>query len=85
MRREFTLGPEKLKAPQLIVHHDKCVEVYLNGVLASRINGYSIEPQEFEIRSEAKATLKLGRNVLAVHATKGDGGQYIDVGLVDPR
>jgi hypothetical protein len=26
-----------------------------------------------------------GRNVLAVHASKGDGGQYADVGLVDPR
>ena len=85
MRREFTLGPEKLNAPELIVHHDKCVEIYLNGVLASRINGYSIEPQEFEIRPEAKASLRPGRNVLAVHASKGDGGQYIDVGLVDPR
>jgi len=85
MRREFTLGPNKLKAPELIVHHDRHVEIYLNGVLASRINGYSIEPQEFEIRPEAVASLKPGRNVLAVRASKGDGGQYIDVGLVDPR
>ena len=86
MRREFSLAmlEEKPKAPELLAHHDKGVEIYLNGVLASTITGYSIEWQEFEIRPEAKATLKPGRNVLAVHTHKGDGGQYIDVGLVDP-
>jgi hypothetical protein len=85
LRHEFTLGPEKLSAPEFLAHHDRNAEIYVNGVLAAKISGYSIEYQEFEMRAEARATLKPGRNVLAVHCHRGDGGQYIDVGLVDPE
>jgi hypothetical protein len=85
MRREFTLGAEKLKAPQLLAHHDREVEIYLNGVFAAKLTGYSLEYQEFEIRPEARATLKPGKNVLAVHCRREGKGGYIDVGVVDPQ
>jgi len=83
LRREFALGEEKLNAPEFRAHHDKLVDIYINGVLAAHLTGYSIEYQTYEIRAEAKAALRPGRNVLAVHAQRGDGGQYVDVGLVD--
>ncbi len=84
LRREFTLDSRPLNSPELLAHHDRDVEVYLNGVLASKISGYSIEYQEFEIRPEAKATLKPGKNVIAVHCIRRDKtAGYIDVGVVD--
>ena len=59
--------------------------MYLNGVLASKTTGYTIEYPRYEIRPEARATLKPGRNVLAVHCRRVDKGRYIDVGLMDPK
>jgi hypothetical protein len=85
LRREFTLDAEKLNAPELLAHHDRFVEVYLNGVPASKMTGYTIEYQRYEIRPEARATLKPGKNVLAVHCRRVDKGRYIDVGVVDPK
>ena len=73
------------KAPQLLAHHDREVEIYLNGVFAAKLTGYTLEYQEFEIRPEARATLKPGKNVLAVHCHREGKGGYIDVGVVDPQ
>jgi hypothetical protein len=85
LRREFTLDAEKLSAPELSAHHDRFVEVYINGVLASKMTGYTIEYQRYEIRPDARATLKPGKNILAVHCRRIDSGRYIDVGVVDPK
>ena len=49
-------------------------------VKAGRFNeGY----QDFDIRPEAKATLTLGRNVIAVRCRNTGGGQFVDTGLID--
>jgi hypothetical protein len=84
MRREFDVGPEKLRLPQLIGHHATGAEVYLNGILAAKLTGYTLEYQEYEIRPEARASLKPGKNLLAVHAFHEGKQQLIDVGVVDP-
>ena len=83
LRREFTLPDAPLKNPVLFMHYDESPEVYLNGVLAARLDGYVTEYGEVTIEPAARATLKPGRNVLAVHCRQTYGGQYIDVGLAE--
>ena len=86
IRRTFDL-PEgtKLNDPHLLIHHDEDAEVYINGVLATRQTGYITDYEEFPISPEAAATLKPGKNTIAVHCHQTTGGQYIDLGIVDVK
>jgi hypothetical protein len=85
LRRDFTLPDGKFSDLQLLLHHDDDVEVYINGVLAYQHKGYKTDYEETPISPEAKATLKPGKNVFAVHCHQYKGGQYIDVGIVDVK
>jgi len=90
LRREFTLDaltPAKLAQVVLNVSHRGDCEIYLNGVLAAKLNGgtrtYVMEPLTDAARA---ALVPNGPNVLAVqcHGATGPrakGGQFIDVGL----
>jgi len=82
IRREFEL-PAGVDAGELhlLMHHDEDAEVYLNGVLARRVKAHVSEYTEYRIRDEARAALKPGRNVIAIHCRQSTGGQYIDAGL----
>jgi hypothetical protein len=82
IRRAVTL-PEKLPADLLLLlHHDEDAEVYVNGVPAARVKGYTTDYEEVALAPEGRAALKPGRNVLAVHCRQTSGGQYIDAGLL---
>jgi hypothetical protein len=83
LRREFTLPERQLENPVLWMAYDEDPEVYLNGKLAVRVSGWSIAYEEVEIDPGARATLKPGRNIMAVHARQTYGGQYIDAGIVE--
>ena len=85
IRRTFTLEDRALKMPQLSVHHDEDIEVFLNGVLALRQRGFITAYDVFDIAPEALKTLKPGKNTLAVHCHQTTGGQYVDVGIVDEK
>jgi hypothetical protein len=82
VRREITV-PEgvDLASLQFYVHHDEDAEIYLNGVLAAKVTGFTAEYDVIEMLPAAKAALKPGKNTLAVHCHQTTGGQYIDVGL----
>ncbi|MFM1904960.1 MAG: hypothetical protein RLZZ440_2860 [Planctomycetota bacterium] len=82
LRRSFDLPAEAIPAVSLLMHHDEDVEVYLNGVLACRLAGYTTAYQPVAISAEARAVLKPVGNVMAVHCHQTGGGQFIDVGLV---
>ena len=66
---------------QLYIHHDEDARIYLNGVLAAQTQGFTGDYDVIEMLPAAKAALKPGKNVLAVHCRQSTGGQYIDVGL----
>ncbi|HZL36272.1 MAG TPA: glycoside hydrolase family 2 TIM barrel-domain containing protein [Tepidisphaeraceae bacterium] len=85
LRRSFDLPPGTLKDPQLILHHDDDAEVYLNGVLATSQKAYIGEYETFPIAREALATLKPGKNLLAIHCLQHTGGQYIDAGILEMK
>ena len=88
LRREFILEPGDYRNAQFQWHHDEDAEIYLNGVLAAQAPGFSTGYFETNINAAASATLKPGRNCLAVHCHQTTGGQYIDVGIVmlhEPR
>ena len=84
IRREFDLATTPSVAGlRLRVHHDEDAEIYLNGVEAARLPRWTSGYVEVPISAEAAATLRTGKNVLAVHCHQNSGGQFIDVGLVE--
>jgi Glycosyl hydrolases family 2, TIM barrel domain len=81
LRRTFELKELPTGEVLLRVHCDEDGEVYLNGVLAATLPGYTVSYCEVPITSAARAALKVGTNVLCVKAKNAGGGQYIDVGV----
>jgi len=81
LRRTFELPWAELKNPHLLSHHDEDAEVYLNGVPAAKLTGYTADYIQVPLSAKARAALKKGKNVIAVHCRQTAGGQYIDVGI----
>ena len=83
VRRVFELPQQVPAHVALSIHHDEDTTVYLNGVEAAHLSGYTTEYGTAAISAAAQAALKPGRNVLAADVTQTIGGQYFDAGLVE--
>ena len=87
-RREFTLTPDQLvnrEQLQLSLYHDDDAEVYINGIPAFSVGGSNVSYEQFPISKAALASLKAGRNVLAVHVRDTGGNKYMDAGIVSVK
>ena len=70
---------------QLLIHHDEDVAIYLNGHLILERPGYTTSYVLVPLDRDVRRWLRPGPNTLAVHCRQTNGGQYIDVGIVEVR
>jgi hypothetical protein len=84
LRREITLDAKQLGDLLLLVHHDEDFELYINGVLAAKRNGFTSEYEEISLNAAGRKALKPGVNLIAIHCHQTSGGQYIDAGFGHP-
>ncbi len=83
IRRDFELKEVPTGDLYFNLHHDEDTEVFINGVLALSLNGFSSSYGLAPINEAGRKALKIGKNVIAVSCTQTTGGQYIDVGLLE--
>ncbi|HWD21211.1 MAG TPA: DUF4965 domain-containing protein [Verrucomicrobiae bacterium] len=85
LRRSVALGSTAAEYDELEgwFHHDEGAEVYINGVLAIKSEGFATGYDAIELTPEARAAVKQGNNLIAIHCHQTVGGQYVDFGLVD--
>jgi hypothetical protein len=82
IRRTVSLPAGSKRGYALLLHHDEDARVFINGVPAAHVGGFTSDYDEYPISLDAIAALKTGDNVIAIHCTQTTGGQYIDAGLV---
>ncbi len=67
------------------VIHDQDMEVYINGVHAVSLKGNISDYRELKISDAARAALRAGDNVIAIHAIASGELRILDVGLIELR
>ncbi len=82
LRRVIELPAGDYSALNGWLHHDEDAEVYINGVPALTTGGFTSNYEVYPLSDQAKAALKPGKNVIAIHCHQTTGGQYLDFGLV---
>jgi hypothetical protein len=83
LRRAVELGDADPKRIQLRIHHDEDAEIYVNGMLVAKLEGYTSAYEDVALNENAAAAFRKGKNSIAVHCRQTRGGQYIDLGLVE--
>ncbi len=84
MRRSVSL-PSVLSEPALYLYHDEDAEIYINGQLVASPKRWVTEFVVIPLDQNARAAVQAGENLIAVHCHQADGGQGIDVHLIDAK
>jgi Domain of unknown function (DUF4965)/Domain of unknown function (DUF5127)/Domain of unknown function (DUF1793)/Domain of unknown function (DUF4964) len=82
LRREVNFPAGNYSDLKAWLHHDEDAEVYINGVLALKTSGFITGYDIFPLTPAGEATLRPGKNLIAIHCHQTSGGQYVDVGFV---
>ena len=82
LRKSYNLDSAP-KRPALLIHHDEDVEVYINGKQVLDLKGFQRQYKLVPIPEDKLSAVKIGNNTLAVHCRHTNGGQFIDVHLVE--
>ena len=82
LRKRFQLDTVP-QQPALLIHHDEDADVYLNGQQIASFDGFLSKYEIVPLTKEAAGRLSTGEQLLAVHCRQTNGGQFIDVHLVD--
>ena len=86
MRRWFNfndLNSANINDFRLEIFYDEDCEVYINGVLAASLKGFTNHYTFVEISEKAKSSIKIGQpNLVAVKCRNTEGNQFIDLGFV---
>jgi len=82
LRQSFDSETGDIQAASLVIFHDEDTEVYINGQLVWKQDGYTTAYEAFGVTDALKKALRKGRNILAVHTHQTVGGQFIDLALL---
>jgi len=82
IRRRFDLDSVP-SHPYLNVFHDEDAEIYINGVLAAELKGYTTSYVLYNLDSSKTSLLHKGHNTIAIHCHQTGGGQNIDCGILE--
>lgn len=85
IRRRVNIDADNFDNAEFWCHHDEDVEIYVNGVLAGKAAGYTTEYTEIDMTPAGKKALKKGANLIAAKCRQTQGGQYIDLGIVNVK
>ena len=83
LRRSFDLTTVPADV-RLRVFHDEDAKIYINGRLVKSLQGYKTSYVTVKM-DQTDGVLNVGKNTIAVHCHQNDGGQGIDVGLMEVK
>ncbi|MGD8867425.1 MAG: glycoside hydrolase family 2 TIM barrel-domain containing protein [Gemmatimonadales bacterium] len=83
IRRTFRVDGASAERLWLRIHHDEDAEVWINGVPAATLDGYTVSYVLVPLSDESRAAITPADNTLAIRVTQTRGGQYVDAGIVE--
>jgi hypothetical protein len=82
LRRTFRFpDPESISGAILRVFHDEDVQIYVNGELLLRKNGYTTDYVDISLDQKQLKLFRKNTNSIAVHCRQTAGAQHVDVGI----
>ncbi|UII19549.1 galactose-binding domain-containing protein [Fulvivirga ligni] len=86
LRKQFHVGnlsDDQLNSLKFSLFHDEACEIYINGVQAASVMGFTTSYEEVAISQNALNALRENdMNTIAIHCHQTYGGQFIDAGIV---